>query len=44
MRKEGLGRNEGLGSWPARRARMTPHRTAIKHDGATISYAGWTAG
>jgi len=30
--------NEGLGSWPARRARMTPHRTAIKHDGATISY------
>ena len=30
--------NEGLGSWPARRARMTPHRIAIKHDGATISY------
>ena len=30
--------NEGLGSWPARRARMTPHHIAIKHDGATISY------
>ncbi len=30
--------NEGLGSWPARRARMTPRRTAIKHDGATITY------
>ena len=24
-------RNEGLGSWPARRARKTPHRTAVVH-------------
>ncbi|AKH85641.1 AMP-dependent synthetase [Streptomyces sp. CNQ-509] len=24
-------RNEGLGSWPARRARKTPHRTALLH-------------
>ncbi|MGW4392217.1 acyl-CoA synthetase [Streptomyces sp. NPDC004685] len=31
-------RNEGLGSWPARRARKTPHRTALIH-GTTISYA-----
>ena len=31
--------NEGLGSWPARRARMTPHHIAIKHDGATVSYS-----
>ncbi|MGN9817777.1 o-succinylbenzoate--CoA ligase [Streptomyces sp. SD11] len=30
-------RNEGLGSWPARRARKTPHRTAlIHHDTASI--------
>ncbi|GAA3120397.1 long-chain fatty acid--CoA ligase [Streptomyces rectiviolaceus] len=32
-------RNEGLGSWPARRARKTPHRTALTHEGRTISYA-----
>ncbi|MFH8610630.1 long-chain fatty acid--CoA ligase [Streptomyces sp. NPDC018029] len=32
-------RNEGLGSWPARRARKTPHRTALVHEGRTISYA-----
>ncbi|MGW6024129.1 acyl-CoA synthetase [Streptomyces sp. NPDC055099] len=32
-------RNEGLGSWPARRARKTPHRTALTHQGRTISYA-----
>ncbi|MFE6164373.1 long-chain fatty acid--CoA ligase [Streptomyces sp. NPDC056486] len=32
-------RNEGLGSWPARRARKTPHRTALTHEGSTISYA-----
>ncbi|GAA2769828.1 o-succinylbenzoate--CoA ligase [Streptomyces showdoensis] len=31
-------RNEGLGSWPARRARKTPHRTALIHDGATVTY------
>ncbi|QIY99623.1 o-succinylbenzoate--CoA ligase [Streptomyces sp. S1D4-11] len=32
-------RNEGLGSWPARRARKTPHRTALIHGGTTVSYA-----
>ncbi|GGV21726.1 fatty-acyl-CoA synthase [Streptomyces longisporoflavus] len=32
-------RNEGLGSWPARRARKTPHRTALTHEGRTVSYA-----
>ncbi|MFD7295507.1 long-chain fatty acid--CoA ligase [Streptomyces sp. NPDC059897] len=32
-------RNEGLGSWPARRARKTPHRTALIHDGTTYTYA-----
>ncbi|MDH6515305.1 fatty-acyl-CoA synthase [Streptomyces sp. SAI-208] len=32
-------RNEGLGSWPARRARKTPHRTALIHGGTTITYA-----
>ena len=31
-------RNEGIGSWPARRARKTPHRTALVHDGHAISY------
>ncbi|MER5383620.1 long-chain fatty acid--CoA ligase [Streptomyces sp. NPDC002688] len=33
-------RNEGLGSWPARRARKTPHRTALVHGDATVDYAG----
>ncbi|POX39319.1 p-hydroxycinnamoyl-CoA synthetase [Streptomyces sp. Ru73] len=33
-------RNEGLGSWPARRARKTPHRTAVRHEGAATTYAG----
>ncbi|MFI7407973.1 long-chain fatty acid--CoA ligase [Streptomyces sp. NPDC049627] len=32
-------RNEGLGSWPARRARKTPHRTALIHGETAISYA-----
>ncbi|MGY0065004.1 acyl-CoA synthetase [Streptomyces sp. LZ34] len=32
-------RNEGLGSWPVRRARKTPHRTALVHQDRTISYA-----
>ncbi|MFJ9415331.1 long-chain fatty acid--CoA ligase [Streptomyces sp. NPDC101227] len=32
-------RNEGLGSWPARRARKTPHRTALVHDGTSYTYA-----
>src|SRR6185312_13611517 len=31
-------RNEGLGSWPARRARKTPHRTALVHGGTTVTY------
>jgi len=34
--------NEGLGSWPARRARMTPHRIAIKHDGVGLTYGQLT--
>ncbi len=32
-------RNEGIGSWPARRARKTPHRTALLHDGTALTYA-----
>ncbi|MFI5805908.1 long-chain fatty acid--CoA ligase [Streptomyces sp. NPDC051561] len=32
-------RNEGIGSWPARRARKTPHRTALIHQQRTFSYA-----
>ncbi|GAA1886733.1 long-chain fatty acid--CoA ligase [Streptomyces durmitorensis] len=32
-------RNEGLGSWPVRRARKTPHRTALTHEGRTTTYA-----
>ncbi|MFJ3669811.1 long-chain fatty acid--CoA ligase [Streptomyces sp. NPDC090106] len=31
-------RNEGLGSWPARRARKTPHRTALVHDDRPTDY------
>jgi fatty-acyl-CoA synthase len=31
-------RNEGLGSWPVRRARKTPQRTALIHQGRTITY------
>lgn len=31
-------RNEGLGSWPARRARKTPHRTALIHGGTSTDY------
>ncbi|MFG2574888.1 long-chain fatty acid--CoA ligase [Streptomyces sp. NPDC048481] len=31
-------RNEGLGSWPARRARKTPHRTALVHAGRPTDY------
>ncbi|MEU9189282.1 long-chain fatty acid--CoA ligase [Streptomyces sp. NPDC048484] len=33
-------RNEGLGSWPARRARKTPHRTALIHHDTTLTYSG----
>ncbi|MEV0171513.1 o-succinylbenzoate--CoA ligase [Streptomyces sp. NPDC050803] len=32
-------RNEGLGSWPARRARKTPHRTALIHGDTAFTYA-----
>ncbi|CCK26163.1 O-succinylbenzoate-CoA ligase [Streptomyces davaonensis JCM 4913] len=32
-------RNEGTGSWPARRARKTPHRTALVHGDTTRTYA-----
>lgn len=32
-------RNQGTGSWPARRARMTPDQTAIIADGRRFSYA-----
>ncbi|AKN70714.1 AMP-dependent synthetase [Streptomyces sp. PBH53] len=32
-------RNEGLGSWPARRARKTPHRTALIHGDTVLTYA-----
>ncbi|WP_438489818.1 acyl-CoA synthetase [Streptomyces sp. S186] len=31
-------RNDGLGSWPARRARKTPHRTALIHRSTTRTY------
>ncbi|OLE27872.1 MAG: p-hydroxycinnamoyl-CoA synthetase [Catenulispora sp. 13_1_20CM_3_70_7] len=31
--------NEGLGSWPARRARKTPRRTALIHQDLAVSYA-----
>ncbi|MFJ2201431.1 o-succinylbenzoate--CoA ligase [Streptomyces violaceusniger] len=31
-------RNEGLGSWPARRARKTPHRTALIHGERSTDY------
>ena len=32
-------RDDGLGSWPARRARMTPTATAIRHHGTELTYA-----
>ncbi|GHF34962.1 MULTISPECIES: acyl-CoA synthetase [Streptomyces] len=31
--------NHGIGSWPARRARRTPHRTALLHEEHATSYA-----
>ncbi|MFJ9870885.1 o-succinylbenzoate--CoA ligase [Streptomyces sp. NPDC101165] len=31
-------RNEGVGSWPARRARKTPHRTALVHGDRSTDY------
>lgn len=33
-------RNEGLGSWPARRARKTPHRTALVYGDGGLSTIG----
>lgn len=32
-------RDEGLGSWPARRARMTPNAVAVRHDDTSLTYA-----
>ncbi|MCA0145087.1 long-chain fatty acid--CoA ligase [Blastococcus sp. LR1] len=31
--------DQGLGSWPARRARMTPHKAAYVQDGVDTTYA-----
>ncbi|HEY9522158.1 MAG TPA: long-chain fatty acid--CoA ligase [Thermopolyspora sp.] len=31
-------RNQGLGSWPARRARMSPHRVALSYAGRDLTY------
>src|SRR3954462_7161339 len=31
-------RNQGVGSWPARRARMTPDRVALIHEARTVTY------
>ncbi|HEX6683879.1 MAG TPA: long-chain fatty acid--CoA ligase [Candidatus Limnocylindrales bacterium] len=31
-------RNQGVGSWTARRARMSPNRTAVAHDGREWTY------
>ncbi|MFC5665235.1 long-chain fatty acid--CoA ligase [Kitasatospora misakiensis] len=31
--------NQGIGSWPARRARKTPHRTALLHEEHATGYA-----
>ncbi|MFD8207861.1 long-chain fatty acid--CoA ligase [Streptomyces sp. NPDC059695] len=33
-------RNQGIGSWPARRDRRSPRRTALLHEGRAIDYAG----
>jgi fatty-acyl-CoA synthase len=33
-------RNQGLGSWPVRRARKTPHDIAAIHEGTPLTYAG----
>src|SRR5581483_4238833 len=32
-------RNQGLGSWPVRRARMTPDRTAVVSGDGSLTYA-----
>lgn len=31
-------RDQGIGSWPTRRARMTPDKVALMHDGRTETY------
>ncbi|MQY24815.1 acyl-CoA synthetase [Nocardia aurantia] len=31
-------RDQGMGSWPGRRARMTPHRVALVQDGTETTY------
>lgn len=31
-------RDQGLGSWPRRRARMTPGKAALVQDGTSMSY------
>ncbi|MFF9585623.1 long-chain fatty acid--CoA ligase [Streptomyces achromogenes] len=31
-------RNQGIGSWPARRARKTPHRIAVVHEDREVTY------
>ena len=31
-------RDQGLGSWPRRRARMTPGKAALVQDGTPMSY------
>ncbi|MBN6039005.1 long-chain fatty acid--CoA ligase [Amycolatopsis sp. 195334CR] len=36
-------RDEGLGSWPSRRARMTPDRIALVHGDRELSYAALAA-
>jgi acyl-CoA synthetase (AMP-forming)/AMP-acid ligase II len=33
-------RNQGIGSWPVRRAQLSPGRTAFIHDGTPVTYAG----
>ncbi|SCK25332.1 long-chain fatty acid--CoA ligase [Streptomyces sp. WMMB 322] len=32
--------NQGIGSWPGRRAQLSPGRTAFVHDGEAVTYAG----
>ncbi|MFJ5710634.1 long-chain fatty acid--CoA ligase [Streptomyces sp. NPDC093105] len=32
-------RNQGIGSWPARRNRRSPRRTALVHEGRSLDYA-----
>ncbi|MCH6159877.1 acyl-CoA synthetase [Streptomyces marispadix] len=32
--------NQGIGSWPGRRAQLSPGRTAFVYEGAAVTYAG----